>query len=204
MGKRTCSIDGCSLENRARGLCTKHYRRLQVHGDPLVTLHTVCETPEEAFRLRTEWQGQCLVWRGSTNGRGYGEMTVGGRKVYAHRYSWAQHNGRWPGRDEEVRHRCDNPPCVNPEHLEIGSHADNMRDMSIRGRAKRATCKNGHPWADPHIAYRTNGARYCRTCKDIARRASDKRRWTCPLCGSNVVSRSRNAHVRRMHPEVGA
>lgn len=63
-------------------------------------------------------------------------VTYDGRKVSTtkHRKVYYMHTGEWP---EVVRHKCDNPRCINPEHLEGGTHLDNMQDMVVRGRAKQ-------------------------------------------------------------------
>lgn len=71
--------------------------------------------------------------------KGYGMLRVGSErtKVRAHRWAYCLHKGCTLESIEglSVRHTCDNPPCVNPEHLELGTHADNMRDKKERGRA---------------------------------------------------------------------
>lgn len=71
-------------------------------------------------------------------GLGYATAWVNydGRKVSTtkHRKVYYMHTGEWP---EVVRHKCDNPRCINPEHLEGGTHLDNMQDMVVRGRAKQ-------------------------------------------------------------------
>lgn len=79
-------------------------------------------------------QGECWVWTASTNPDGYGNLNHG-KENRAHRVSWKIHNGPIPP-DLQVLHRCDNPPCVRPDHLWLGTHADNMRDMGIKGRRK--------------------------------------------------------------------
>lgn len=75
----------------------------------------------------------CWVWVASTTRRGYGTIRIGGRQLAAHRLSWELHNG--PISDGLfVCHRCDNPMCVRPDHLWLGSHTENMQDMVAKGR----------------------------------------------------------------------
>ena len=75
----------------------------------------------------------CLVWTGRTN-CGYGTF---GTKLRAHRVAWELANGRPVPPGLMVRHKCDNPPCIEPTHLEIGTAADNSRDAVERGRTAR-------------------------------------------------------------------
>jgi HNH endonuclease len=85
------------------------------------------------------WLGQdeCWPWQSSLKDQqsGYGQFWHKGRNLLAHRVMWEITNGRKLARGEWVRHTCDNPPCVNPAHLEVGSPLDNMHDMIDRGRA---------------------------------------------------------------------
>ena len=80
----------------------------------------------------------CWLWLLGQNGGGYGVLWVGaGRPKLAHRFVLAFVIGRELARHEHACHRCDQPACVNPAHLFVGSHADNMRDMGRKGRQKR-------------------------------------------------------------------
>lgn len=81
----------------------------------------------------------CLVWRGYRDPRwGYGRLWVKKRAILAHRIIWEAVNG--PIADGMcVLHRCDNPPCVNIDHLFLGTHAENMRDKVRKGRQPRGT-----------------------------------------------------------------
>lgn len=77
----------------------------------------------------------CWLWEGSTNGRGYGlAFLQGGKKMTgAHRAMLIAH-GVPVGPADVVLHTCDMPGCVNPEHLQVGTQADNMADMKSKGR----------------------------------------------------------------------
>lgn len=77
--------------------------------------------------------GSCWVWEFGLTEAGYGRFSALGDQSYAHRVSYAVANGGLPS-EVVVRHRCDNRPCWNPEHLVVGSHADNVGDAVERDR----------------------------------------------------------------------
>lgn len=85
----------------------------------------------------------CWEWLASKNKKGYGLFRYQNKNVSTHRYSWILHYGEIP--DELfVLHKCDNPSCVNPKHLFLGTNEDNMKDMSRKGRSG-AMSGNLHP-----------------------------------------------------------
>jgi hypothetical protein len=77
--------------------------------------------------------GDCWLWIGAKKATGYGYTSLSGKGVRAHRASWEIHRGPIPD-GLCVLHKCDNPPCVNPDHLFLGTQQDNMTDKYNKGR----------------------------------------------------------------------
>lgn len=93
----------------------------------------------EADRLRSRLaersvpDGDCLIWTGCIAASGYGRISVGNRTLYTHRAAMLAATGELPA-GVLVLHSCDRPPCVNAEHLRVGSPGENMEDKVERGR----------------------------------------------------------------------
>lgn len=88
----------------------------------------------ERFWAKVKIADGCWEWRGSLN-RGRGVIAIDGQPQFAARVSWEMHNGPIP-RSLKVCHHCDNPKCVRPEHLFLGTQRDNIQDARAKGRLK--------------------------------------------------------------------
>lgn len=118
--------------------------------------------------------GQCIVSAACKNSAGYGHVRHQGKVVRENRLAYAQANGLRLDeiKGKIVRHRCDNPACVNPAHLILGTHTDNMRDMAERGRNRQPKgSKNAKAKIDEHAA--TEIRRRAMTGESGAKIASD-------------------------------
>ena len=91
------------------------------------------KTLHQRMEEKTDKSGVCWIWTACRNRAGYGRIGVHRRSELAHRVAYELSKGPIQN-GLIVRHKCDNPPCVNPEHLIVGTHADNVRDMDERGR----------------------------------------------------------------------
>jgi HNH endonuclease len=153
-------------------------------------------TPPEIGRFCTKIRlGGCgMLWDGPVNNRGYGRFEIyrdGKRiRILAHRLAYKLATGKDPA-GKEVRHGCDNPPCVTPECLKTGTQADNMRDAAERGRANTSglgAFRDARSQAARARA--TASAKPCTRCGEIKPMAEfglsnkliDGRENTCKAC----------------------
>ena len=83
----------------------------------------------------------CWNWKGRKKSKGYEQVSFHGKEYYAHRLAYEAFVGPIP-EGICVMHRCDNPSCVNPGHLRLGTMADNNADMAVEFDYKEARCQN--------------------------------------------------------------
>lgn len=116
---------------------------------------------------------ECWNWAGAKAVNGYGRMKMPGRNAeYAHRLSWEFHIGKIPI-GIWVLHHCDNPGCVNPSHLFLGTQTDNMRDMAKKNRShhmQKTRCPHRHKYDIVRITSNGRKRRDCSVCHLIASR----------------------------------
>lgn len=137
------------------------------------------QTVEERFWSKVERGPACWVWTSTLNNKGYGVFYLAGKHVYAHRMAWFLTHGVMP--DDFVCHRCDNPQCVRPDHLWLGSNSDNIHDSIAKGRFRtwnstKTHCPHGHPYDEANTFY-SSGKRNCRICRRAVWSRNNKRRW---------------------------
>lgn len=170
MTDSTCSIDDCTNPRNGRGYCSKHYYRLRMNGDPHKTKRTYRGDPMARFVSKVaEMPTGCHEWQGGKFTAGYGNFKVAGKDRVATRWLWEHIHGPI-AEGLQVRHKCDNPPCVNIDHLELGTNLDNSRDMVERGRSVRGErARTAKLTADEVVEIRELVARGDQTKTAIAR-----------------------------------
>lgn len=130
---RICSIEGCGGKHQALGFCTKHYLRHWSGKNPMIDPRP--EVPAEK-RFHTKYsidEKGCWIWNAQSTKFRACTFWFRKERMTAYRASYIMHKGEIP-EGLVVRHKCDVPACVNPEHLELGTQVENCADKVLRGR----------------------------------------------------------------------
>ena len=170
MADRICSAKGCERRDiMAREMCSLHYQRIRA-GIPL-DRPVRPESAEERFLSRVDKGAGCWLWTGSTQPKGYGTFERG---QLAHRWAYENWVGQIPD-GFQIDHLCRVKSCVNPQHLEPVTPAENVRRaIPFWGWVNPDTCTNGHPYTEANTYTSPTGSRQCRECrsardKDVVR-----------------------------------
>lgn len=111
----------------------------------------------------------CKPWAGTIDGQGYGRINRRGRAMLAHRHVWEEANGAPVPHGMVIMHLCDNRPCVNPEHLQLGTHAANQKDKTAKGRQAKGEGNGRAKLIESQVIEILEQAAAGRTSRDIAR-----------------------------------
>ena len=142
-----CDIPGCIRLKRytTLGFCRTHYTRWKRFGNPLAGDPIADRGLPDHDRLRNsveiDPETGCWKWQLGRRSDGYGQVKVGGRTLGAHRWSYQIHRGEIPG-GMTIHHTCFTPSCVNPQHLECVTRAENSRNRE--SHCPTCTCMEGH------------------------------------------------------------
>lgn len=130
---------------------------------------TVLRNKTSAEEVNTD---ECIEWDGCLSSNGYGKGGYGPRGSrgwdYAHRFVWMEERGEIP-EGMYVLHKCDNRPCINIDHLFLGTALTNSLDARSKGRCtnqKKTHCKRGHPLVRGNLI-KSKNARICRACRRL-------------------------------------
>ncbi len=144
---KTCSVKGCDSKCSARDLCNLHYQRL-IRNIPMEGRKKL--TLLERINLKIiKRENGCWEWTGAKSGGDgrekfkYGYIRINGKSKRVHRVLYKLIN-KTDLKNQLLCHRCDNPLCVNPEHLFVGTHKDNSDDMFSKKRDYHPRGENNH------------------------------------------------------------
>lgn len=130
-----CAVDGCAESMYSRLMCKRHYKQLHRTGTAKPGVKGMHGSPEERFWTYVDAAAadECWLWNGHRNKNGYGTLRSKTTTLAVHRVSYEMHKGKIP-EGLVIRHMCNNPPCVNPNHLLVGTNLDNVMDKVRAGR----------------------------------------------------------------------
>lgn len=169
---KKCSVEGCGKEYEARGLCQTHYMQLRRKNPDMPLRYQYGPVEERISSHFTRGSDhECWVWTKLKNRAGYGMISTQVGMALGHRVMWEMANSQKIPPKMVVMHTCDNPACVNPAHLRLGTQLENLKDM----QAKRRHVVPHARGEDHHDARLTEAkVRHIRSCNESNYDLADK------------------------------
>ena len=177
-------------------------RRCLIAGHFNFSVRTMSKLEFLMSRVEFDPNAGCWLWTGWMGARGYGKVYVSGGSgptTGAHRLSMILHGQAVPD-ESVVMHKCDTPSCINPDHLRVGTQAENNADkmakgrfVSVRGKTWKCApgcrakekhpmwgrriehCKRGHAFSEANTIWRKSGGRKCRACVRMTENAARRK-----------------------------
>lgn len=144
---RSCDIQGCNGKYEAKGYCKMHYQRNR-KGLDMNLPHRSEILPMERLMNHVVKdrgpKGECWEYVRNKNKQRHMQIVIDGKQTLAHRFSWEHHNNQKIPEGMCILHSCDNPPCVNPDHLRTGTNKENAEDREERGRSRNYKGEDNH------------------------------------------------------------
>ncbi len=158
---------------------------------------SIIKSPQERFNQKwiPEPNSGCWLWTACQNNKGYGSIRINGKMMLAHRFSYEIHRGSIPEK-LSLDHLCRTPLCVNPNHLEIVTHRQNvLRGISPMAKyAKQTHCKRGHLFSKENIYDVSNWKQKSRPCKICRKQRYQERKFNSPrVVGDAVATRTESS-----------
>lgn len=133
--KRRCQHCSCAIERRANERPSEYKRRTYCSVQCLGQAKASKRMDRFWSRVDKRGRDECWPWMGRRSDHGYGQFATSDKQYRAHRFA-LESSGVIVPSEAIVMHSCDNPPCCNPAHLSVGTHAQNNADMMAKGRWK--------------------------------------------------------------------
>lgn len=146
---RRCSVEYCDKRHMSKGYCGGHYQQYRL-GKPITPM-VKSLPPGERFMAKVRKLAECWEWTARKTADGYGSFGLDGDVINAHRAAWILFRGPIPA-GQQIDHMCHNRACVNPEHLNVVTHKQNMENRAGAHRNSQSGVRGVFPKKNRWVA----------------------------------------------------